>query len=62
VLPSQEEDPAGRGVVTTYREPYDWEAIAAAAAASENEPPLSQEVADLIAAILAPTRDGTAAA
>lgn len=48
----------------TYREPYDWEAIAAEAARAEAEPPLSQDTADLVAAILAPTRthDGDAAA
>ena len=51
--------------MTTYREPYDWEAIAATAAAAEDEPPLSQGTADLIAVILTPTRtsqDGDAAA
>jgi hypothetical protein len=48
--------------VTTYREPYDWEAIAAETAKAEHEPPLTQETADLIAAILAPARGAADAA
>lgn len=39
----------------TYHAPYDWEAIAAAEADARDEPPLDQDTADLIAAILAPT-------
>jgi hypothetical protein len=54
VLPPQEAGTAGRGVVTTCRSLA--EVYAAAAADAQDEPPLGQDTADLVAAILAPTQ------